>query len=235
MQLPLTLQILRTLKRGRQQLSHEALMHLSAYVSSQRSGGETYSNRAGQPDLYYTLFGWMLTYVLHLTSDTRQRAAMLARVETDRLDAMHQTVFSLCRQMHRIMQSGMLGWRPSVERQFVQFLATYRQHGSGEGINAWAVQLSHRYDAETLRQVLSLQHPTGGFLSHAHAPMPDLLSTAVALFVLSLHHVTPSIDATAFIHAHWLPDGGFAPTLLDARSDVEYVFYGLLAIGAKGR
>ena len=35
-----------------------------------------------------------------------------------------------------------------------------------------------------------------------------------------------------FVQAHWLESGGFAPTLLDDYSDVEYVFYGLLALGS---
>ncbi len=235
MQLPLSIQILRTLKQGKRQLSDEALSSVVSYVSSQRGEGETFCNRAGQPDLYYTLFGWMLTYVLQLSSNSRQRSGMLNQVETCKLDTLHQTVYALCQQLHRIMDYGVLGWRPSVESLFIQFLAAYQHHGSGTGMNAWAVTLTHRRSEDTLRQLLTLQHPSGGFLAHPQAPVPDLLSTAVALFVLSLHREVPPIDATSFIFAHWLSDGGFAPTLLDTRSDVEYVFYGLLAMGALKR
>jgi hypothetical protein len=59
-----------------------------------------------------------------------------------------------------------------------------------------------------------------------------MLSTAVALFTLRLIGAEFR-DATQFIQAHWLYNGGFAPTLLDDYSDVEYVFYGLLALGTK--
>ena len=61
--------------------------------------------------------------------------------------------------------------------------------------------------------------------------MPDLLSTAVALFTLWLIGEHPQ-SGSRFIEAHWLDMGSFAPTLLDDYSDVEYLFYGLLALGS---
>lgn len=232
MKLPLSVQILHTLQRGCRQLSDEAFASVTSYVRSQRGVGEAFCNRAGQSDLYYTFFGWMLCYVLHLPSDSRQRSAMLEQVDRGKLDDLHFTVLELCMQLHRVMDSGVLGWRPSVERLFAQFLDRYQQHGSRTGVNAWAVSLTRRRDDGLLRQIQALQHPSGGFLAHSQAPMPDLLSTAVALFTLSLHRVAPAVDSAPFIYAHWLHDGGFAPTLFDHQSDVEYVFYGLLAIGA---
>ena len=66
---------------------------------------------------------------------------------------------------------------------------------------------------------------------HRSGSCPDLLSTAVALFTLRLVGAEAR-DASDFIHAHWLDNGGFAPTIFDDYSDVEYVFYGILALGA---
>jgi hypothetical protein len=74
------------------------------------------------------------------------------------------------------------------------------------------------------------------------ALVPDILSTAVALFTLRLigkatgrraksGNERPK-SAARFIEAHWLDMGSFAPTLLDEYSDVEYLFYGLLALGS---
>jgi hypothetical protein len=76
------------------------------------------------------------------------------------------------------------------------------------------------------------QDETGGFYASEQAPIPDLLSTAVGLFTLRLIGKEVK-DATPFIEAHWLDNGGFAPTIYDEYSDVEYVFYGLLALGSK--
>ena len=75
------------------------------------------------------------------------------------------------------------------------------------------------------------QDETGGFYASEVAPVPDLLSTAVALFTLRLIGKHP-LSASRFIEAHWLDMGSFAPTLLDDYSDVEYLFYGLLALGS---
>lgn len=76
------------------------------------------------------------------------------------------------------------------------------------------------------------QQQTGGFSATAVSPVPDLLSTATALFTLKNYAVTPRYPAADFVEAHWLANGGFAPTLLEEESDVEYLFYGLLALGS---
>ena len=85
------------------------------------------------------------------------------------------------------------------------------------------------YEVEFLQ---TLQDKSGGFYASLSSPVPDLLSTATALFMLKCYGVTPIIDANDFIDAHWLPSGGFCATLLEESSDVEYTFYGLLALGA---
>ena len=79
----------------------------------------------------------------------------------------------------------------------------------------------------------SLQDDSGGFYANNSAPIPDLLSTATALFMLKCYGVTPRIDANEFVEAHWVSNaGGFCATLIDEACDVEYTFYGLLALGA---
>lgn len=83
-------------------------------------------------------------------------------------------------------------------------------------------------DVEWLRDE---QKSNGGWCAEQHTPLPDLLSTATALFALRCYGVEPRYSAIDFIEGHWLDDGGFAATLLDDESDVEYLFYGLLALG----
>ena len=108
--------------------------------------------------------------------------------------------------------------------------------GNEMATNATAAALivmgqSEGYASERVRSLVDMQHPSGGFKASPMAPVPDLLSTATALFVLDCYGVKPTYDATDFVEAHWLANGGFAATLLDERSDVEYLFYGLLALG----
>ena len=85
-------------------------------------------------------------------------------------------------------------------------------------------------DAEWLRDE---QKPNGGWCAEQNTPLPDLLSTATALFALHCYGIKPRYSATDFIEGHWLDNGGFAATLLDDESDVEYLFYGLLALGTQ--
>ena len=92
-------------------------------------------------------------------------------------------------------------------------------------------QTGEPYDKEMVKWLRARQDETGGFYASEMSPIPDLLSTAVALFTLLLIG-DETQSAKRFIEAHWLDIGSFAPTLLDDYSDVEYLFYGLLALGS---
>jgi prenyltransferase beta subunit len=82
--------------------------------------------------------------------------------------------------------------------------------------------------------LLRQQHPSGGFLATPRAPLPDLLSTAVALHALDGLQV--SLDALRelcldFVDSLWSAEGGFHGHWADDDLDVEYTYYGLLALG----
>ncbi|HEX4645870.1 MAG TPA: prenyltransferase/squalene oxidase repeat-containing protein, partial [Verrucomicrobiae bacterium] len=78
-------------------------------------------------------------------------------------------------------------------------------------------------------------HPQGGFLAVPGAPMPDLLSTATALHALAaMDRRLPSgvhERCLDFIDSLWNAEGGFHGHWTDEHLDVEYTFYGLLALG----
>jgi hypothetical protein len=74
----------------------------------------------------------------------------------------------------------------------------------------------------------------GGFAALSEAPAEDLLSTAVALYALQfmdadLKRIKP--DCLSFINDLY-QEGGFCSMLFDMETDVEYTFYGLLALGS---
>lgn len=74
----------------------------------------------------------------------------------------------------------------------------------------------------------------GGFFAMPMAPMPDLLSTAVALHALRRlgADVGPIRECCLdFIDSLWSPQGSFLAHAADDALDVEYCFYGLLALG----
>ena len=92
-------------------------------------------------------------------------------------------------------------------------------------------QTGEARDTALISWLKARQDQTGGFYASEVAPVPDLLSTAVALFTLRLIGIRPQ-SASRFIEAHWIDMGSFSPTVLDEYSDVEYLFYGLLALGS---
>jgi prenyltransferase beta subunit len=95
-------------------------------------------------------------------------------------------------------------------------------------------QLNQTVRPETVRW-LKAQHAGGGFRAAPGAPVPDLLSTASALFALAAAG-EPLADlrgaGRTFVESLWQDDGGFAGSAADPVADVEYTFYALLALGA---
>lgn len=87
---------------------------------------------------------------------------------------------------------------------------------------------------ETASWLLDSFHPTGGFLAFPLAPLPDLLSTAVALHALDGMQADFSDRKEAildYVDTLWTAAGGFHGNWEDDDLDIEYTYYGLLALG----
>ena len=92
-------------------------------------------------------------------------------------------------------------------------------------------QLGGYHDNDDIRYLYALQDESGAFFANSSAPVPDLLSTATALFMLKCYDVSPRFVAIDFVETNWLSSGGFGATHMDETGDVEHTFYGLLALG----
>ncbi|MEM8993878.1 MAG: prenyltransferase/squalene oxidase repeat-containing protein [Acidobacteriota bacterium] len=95
-------------------------------------------------------------------------------------------------------------------------------------------QLGGRAPAKAGDYLLGNYHRQGGFLAADGAPMPDLLSTAVALHALSVLDASPDRlrePLLDFVDSLWTSRGGFYGQWADDVVDVEYTYYGLLALG----
>jgi prenyltransferase beta subunit len=80
----------------------------------------------------------------------------------------------------------------------------------------------------------SQQHPTGGFLATPDTPLPDLLSTAVALHALDAVEIDwrKQRDLVLdYLDSLWSAEGGFHGSWADDVIDAEYTYYGLVALG----
>lgn len=84
------------------------------------------------------------------------------------------------------------------------------------------------------KKLMARAHKNGGFLATANAPVPDLLSTATALHALAALQAPlgeTKEKCLDFVDTLWTNEGGFHAHWKDDALDVEYVFYGLLALG----
>jgi prenyltransferase beta subunit len=82
--------------------------------------------------------------------------------------------------------------------------------------------------------LLARRHAQGGFVAVPGAPIPDLLSTATALHALSgLQQPLGPVQESCldFIDTLWTNEGAFHGHWDDSHLDVEYAYYGLLALG----
>jgi len=84
--------------------------------------------------------------------------------------------------------------------------------------------------------LLSMAFTKGGFKATEEAPIPDILSTATALFALSKINckIPEELRKNTFemIEDHWHASGGFIGNQGETIPDCEYTFYALLAMGS---
>lgn len=112
-----------------------------------------------------------------------------------------------------------------------------RPHGQAPATAA-AVTLARNLrvpiPAGTGQWLIGCWHAAGGFGPFPGAPLPDLLSTAVVLHALDgiQHDFSPVKEACLdFVDTLWSGEGGFHGHWADDALDVEYTYYGLLALG----
>ena len=213
MKIPLMVKVYFRLRRGWKRLNKDAQQQARQYLLSQRRA-EGYLNAGGQVDAYYTQFGKVLEAVMSPIKVLWLPKKPLVVKESMGRDTIYGRFFDF-----------LSGGKPQTadlkpQTSTAACCVLAMQHQTGEAL-----------DTTLVSWLKARQDDTGGFFASEVAPVPDLLSTAVAVFTLRLIDERPR-SAARFIEAHWLDMGSFAPTLLDEYSDVEYLFYGLLAIGS---
>ena len=201
-------------------MTPEAQRAVQTFVASQKTA-HGYMNAGGHEDAYYQQFGEVLEAVFTprklLTTNIR-----LTVQESRHKDTFYGRFFDFLNDEMTLEKRG-----KRVALNVPKVMTT----NAVCCILAMQHQMGLQSDATDVEWLQKRQDETGGFYASEQAPIPDLLSTAVALFTLRLLEINVK-DATPFIQAHGLDNGGFAPTLYDDYSDVEYVFYGLLALGS---
>lgn len=216
-----------TLRQGWNKLSPESQRALRNFVKSQRTK-HGYMNPGGHEDPYYHQFGKVLESVFSIWKLPFFDPSFVIDESVGKDDIYGKFIDFLSKENpFRKIEPIELNMPARLSTNKVCCILVM-QHQTG-----------CEPDAKLLKWLRDRQDETGGFHASKQAPIPDMLSTAVSLFTLKLvdkeyqkvgnQTIQSTID---FIQAHWLDSGGFAPTILDDYSDVEYCFYGLLALGS---
>jgi prenyltransferase beta subunit len=125
------------------------------------------------------------------------------------------------------LRAGDGGWANSADQPEGSTTATAAAIATLRG-------LGRRVPAGVAEWLLARRHPAGGFTAAPDAPIPDLLSTAVALHALDAmevpwrEHRESMLD---FLDTLWTAEGAFHGSWADDEPDAEYTFYGLVALG----
>jgi prenyltransferase beta subunit len=265
---------------------------VTAFVRSRLNADGGFANRAGDSDLYYTVFGLQALLALRADLPVESTTRYLSRFgDGEDLDLIHLACLAGCRAM-----LGAEHMPPGLGEKVLERIERYRTPDGGyhtslgaergtayhaflalgayedlespppdpsrlaasiQGLQAAdggfandvglphgqtpataaAVALFRHLDVTPPPQIaewLLLQRREGGFLASPRTPMPDLLSTAVALHALTALHAPldairePCLD---FIDTLWTNQGAFLGSWLDDAADCEYTYYGLLALG----
>ncbi len=238
------------------------------FVRRSQSDQGGFRDRAGNPDLYYTLFGSFVADALDMKHESsliwpyvRQETAMMEP------DGVHlhcaAVLYSKYGQARAFRKS--LGKKlrkaSSVEEQpvyatFLSLISFYYLKDLRGMLRTGRKLKALKYNGalpcpvaaaslvlgksfgrpvdQDCKKIMSFYDGKGGFRATHTTPVSDLLSTAVALYALKfaghdLREIKP--DALAFTDSLFI-DGGFSGHPLDPDPDIEYTFYGLLALGS---
>ena len=223
-------------------LDAEMLVQIRSFIANQqvRQGG--FADRAGKCDLYYTLFGFYLAEAFNVEINHIQLEKYV------RESAAAPGLAGVHRYCAAILYARLIGTDEVSEKLRKEIVAELGNLKTGKPdyslandqpcpvIAARSVLQSFTggVSPDSAKSIMTFYRETGGFAALHQAPEQDLLSTAVALF--ALHFMDADIRiikpaCLAFTDAMY-ENGGFTATADDTQPDIEYTFYGMLALGS---
>lgn len=258
------------LRRTLEVIDPEARHNLEKHVRrcQHLSGG--FVDRAGNPDLYYTLFGWFLADSLGMDDMLPSVARFTEECVNEKdLKGVHLHCAAILyanlgknidvrnnlKKHIRLQLNSQDGKQPAYTA-FITLLACYYLNDF-KGLYSIKNKLEKLKDISKLpspvisallvlqhsfgkpidvlkQRLLSFSASGGGFKATLQAPIPDLLSTAVCLYALGFanHDMRLLKPAALSFIDELYTEGGFMANLLDPDPDIEYTFYGFLALGS---
>ena len=237
-------------------LLHEAAEPVAEYFLSRFNDDGGARDRAGQSDLYYTVFALEGLIALQREPPPGVQRFLETFGHGETLDLVY--LCCLARSWAALKQPAPdlaarieARWnRQSIYHSFLAWGALQDLGRRPEPFplhdgslarttptTAAAVTLLRQMQApvpdDAVRWLLERAHPEGGFTATQGTPMPDLLSTATALHALSGQKVSFAHlrDKTLdYLDTLWT-GRAFCGNWADDEPDCEYTYYGLLAMG----
>lgn len=258
------------LKKGFEVLDQQAQQEIIGFLKQSQHADGGFTDRAGYPDLYYSLFGsWLAlaagqeTLLDKLKSYIKkQNAEVLGVVEQMSLllirsdmkkdspevsaGKLYKLFFQQGKNIHlsyRFFLFTLVFDAVGKRRQFWYFLARigllFYQPKSDFPCSLMAALLFARKKLglnyrKLQHKLLGFSVENGGFRAFQNIKNADMLSTGVALFSLAetkadLRLLKPT--SLGFIQENFI-EGAFLSGDGDQTRDLEYTFYGLLALGS---
>ena len=237
-------------------LLREAASPVAEFFLSRFNDDGAATDRAGQSDLYYTVFALEGLIALQRELPARVRLFLERVGDGEGLDLVHLCCLARCWAALKLPAPDLAGridalWdRDNLYHSFLAWGALQDLGREPEPFpfrdgslarttptTAAAVTLLRQMQSpvpeHAVSYLLARAHPEGGFSATEDAPMPDLLSTATALHALSgqkvpfAHLKDRTLD---FLDTLWTGKA-FCGSWADDEPDCEYTYYGLLAMG----
>jgi len=257
------------LKKSIQIIDDQTLQEIVQKCNNFVSKEGAFSDRSGESDIYYSLFGVLVTEALGLSLNNN---GLNSYIEKLNYSSSYQGVHQYCaaiinyklfgpnaisKKIIKEIKKNILNQSFTVDYNlFLGILSLYihKEYFSIYKIfrkikiervekeipcpvlSAMAIieKASGENVRKTEQKILEFYCGNGSFRALKNSPTGDLLSTAVALY--ALHFINADLrlikpECMEYIDSLY-DNGSFRATALDYDTDVEYTFYGLLALGS---
>jgi hypothetical protein len=263
-------QFIQLIQKGYNALAPEWQAEVVNFIRTCQHPEGGFVNRAGKPDLYYSIFGAWLSQSLEIEDVLENHKKFISGIEAEQKNTIDFFSLILIRTLlfganSKRISLVKLFWVSIFEnsqislfyRLFLLMLIVDARYGSKLimyparpvlsffslpddspcSIIAAVLVVRHKVKLNTdkAKRVLKAHFEEGkGFKTYLSVREADLLSTAVALFALKntgsdLRFMAP--DCLDFIQKCY-SEGAFLAGNGDEKRDLEYTFYGLLALGS---
>ena len=250
-----------TLARSVGMLDAQTIDEIKSYIKGQQTTTGGFADRGGNSDLYYSLFGLYIAEALEINEIKPALKTYLKNlIETEELTGIYLkcAVILYIKLFGISTLPPVLRKSENLAAQYSDFVNLLAYYYSEDYISLFLVsrklkkiKLSGGMPCSVMSASLILQRSigklseepwhwmsgyfkNGGFSAFSKTPHCDLLSTGVALYALRFADSNLSLikpDCLTYIDSLY-SDGGFCATAFDPGADVEYTFYGLLALGS---